>query len=80
MLVFRYDIIRNFQQGDGNTDKTKGDLDGVTVAARYRLVETNRLALLFHGEYSHLKTRGTSTPDENDQIDNRMTIAFDLML
>ncbi len=79
ILVLRYDMIRNFNQGDGTTEEKKGDLDGATVAARYRLIETNRLALLFHGEYSHVKSKLTSV-DENDQIENRMTIAFDLMM
>jgi hypothetical protein len=79
MLVFRYDMIRNFDQGDADTEERKGDLDGATVAARYRLVETNRLALLFHGEYSHVKTK-LITIDGSDQTDNRMTVAFDLMM
>lgn len=79
MLVFRYDIIRNLSQGDEFTDQKKGDLDGATVAARYRMFETSRLALLFHGEYSHVKTKATSV-DGNNQIDNRLTVAFDLML
>jgi hypothetical protein len=79
MFVFRYDIIRNLDQGDATTDQKKGDLDGTTVAARYRMFETNRLALLFHGEYSHVKTKLTSV-DGNDQTENRMTVAFDLML
>jgi hypothetical protein len=79
MLVFRYDIIRNLDQGDATTDQKKGDLDGTTVAARYRMLETTRLALLFHGEYSHVKTKLTSV-DGNDQTDNRLTLAFDLML
>ncbi|MEW6682331.1 MAG: hypothetical protein AB1451_05310 [Nitrospirota bacterium] len=79
MLVFRYDIIRNLDQGDATTDQKTGDLDGTTVAARYRMFETSRLALLFHGEYSHVKTKLTSV-DGNDQTENRLTLAFDLML
>lgn len=79
MLVLRYDVVRNLNQGDALADQKGGDLDGVTIAARYRLFETSRLALLFHGEYSHVKTKFTSV-DGNDQNDNRMTVAFDLML
>lgn len=79
ILVLRYDMIRNFDQGDASTEQKKGDLDGATVAARYRFIETNRLALLFHGEYSHVKVKLTSV-DGNDQTDNRITVAFDLMM
>jgi hypothetical protein len=79
MFVFRYDIIRNLNQGDALTDQKKGDLDGATIAGRYRMFETNRLALLFHGEYSHVKTKLTSV-DGNDQTENRLTVAFDLIL
>ncbi len=79
ILILRYDFVRNFDQGDALTDQKTGNLDGATVAARYRMFETSRLALLFHGEYSHVNTKLTSV-DGNDQIDNRMTVAFDLML
>jgi hypothetical protein len=79
ILVLRYDLIRNLRQGDALTDNKKGDLDGATVAARYSWIETSRVALLFHGEYSHFKTKLTSV-DGNDQTENRLTVAFDLML
>jgi hypothetical protein len=87
MGVVRYDIIRNsgrflfldFQQGDATTDAQKGDLDAITLAARYDLIETTRLSLIIHGEYSHEKTKGTSV-DGHDETDNRMTVAVDLML
>jgi hypothetical protein len=87
MGVLRYDIIRNsgrflflnFGQGDATTDSKTGDLDAITLAARYDLIETTRLALIIHGEYSHEKTKGTSV-DFHDETDNRMTVAVDLML
>jgi predicted lipid-binding transport protein (Tim44 family) len=87
MGVLRYDIIRtsgqflflSFQQGDATTDAQKGDLDAVTLAARYDLIETTRLALIIHGEYSHEKTKGTSV-DGHDETDNRFSVVVDLML
>lgn len=87
MGVLRYDIIRNsgrffllnFRQGDASTESKRGDLDGVTLAVRYDFVETSRLALIVHGEYSHLKTKETSV-DGNDTTNNRFTVAVDLML
>jgi hypothetical protein len=79
LWALRYDVIRNFDQGDATTDKKKGDLDGVTWAVRYGWVDTGRLAVILHGEYSHVKTKATSV-DGSAQTDNRFTVAFDLML
>jgi hypothetical protein len=79
LWALRYDVIRNFSQGDATTDAKKGDLDGVTWAVRYDLVESSRLAVILHGEYSHAKTKATSV-DGNDRTDNRYTVAIDLML
>ncbi len=79
MWILRYDMIRNFSQGDALTDAKTGDLDGVTAAARYGLLRTDRLSLLVHGEYSHVKRKGVSF-DGNDRNDNRVTVAFDLMM
>ncbi len=79
LWALRYDVIRNFSQGDATTDAKKGDLDGITWAARYDLVENRRLAVILHGEYSHAKTKATSL-DGQDETDNRFTVAFDLML
>jgi hypothetical protein len=83
ILVARYDIIRNSAQGDALTPKKTGDLDGVTLAARYNLLYTRRVNVVLHGEYSHVQTKLTSTlpvPGGNDQNDNRMMVAFDLMM
>jgi hypothetical protein len=79
LWALRYDVIRNFDQGDATTDNKKGDLDGVTWAVRYDWVDTGSLAVILHGEYSHVKTKATSV-DGNSQTDNRFTVAFDLML
>jgi hypothetical protein len=79
LWALRYDFIRNFAQGDATTEKKTGDLDGVTWAVRYDWVDTGRLAVILHGEYSHLKTKSTSV-DGSNQTDNRFTVAFDLML
>lgn len=79
LLVFRYDIVRTFSQGDALMSKKTGDVDGMTVAARYRVLDTDRWGLVMHGEYSHVDTKLTSV-DGNDQIDNRVTVAFDLMM
>jgi hypothetical protein len=79
LLIARYDIIRNSAQGDALTPKKTGDLDGVTLAARYTFLATRRLDVVLHGEYSHVQTRLTSV-DGNDQNDNRLTVAFDLMM
>lgn len=79
LLVFRYDMIRSLGQGDALAPKKRGDVDGVTVAARYRFFETDRLSVAFHGEYSHVETKLISV-DGNDQIDNRLTAAFDVMM
>ena len=84
ILVARFDIIRNGAQGDNTSiPKKTGDLDGVTLAALYNLLESSRINLVLHGEYSHVKTKLTSTlpvPDGNDQNDNRFVVAFDLMM
>jgi hypothetical protein len=83
ILVARYDIIRNSAQGDALTPKKTGDLDGVTLAARYNLLYTRRVNVVLHGEYSHVQTKLTSTlpiTGGNDQNDNRMMVAFDLMM
>ncbi len=83
ILVARYDIIRNSAQGDASTPKKTGDLDGVTLAARYNLLYTSRVNVVLHGEYSHVQTKRTSTlpvVGGNDQNDNRVMVAFDLMM
>ncbi len=83
ILVARFDIIRNGAQGDASTPKKTGDLDGVTLAARYNLFYTRRVNVVLHGEYSHVQTKLTSTlpiTGGNDQNDNRMMVAFDLMM
>ena len=83
ILVARYDIIRNSAQGDASTPKKTGDLDGVTLAARYNLLYTSRVNVVLHGEYSHVQTKFTSTlpiTGGNDQNDNRVMVAFDLMM
>ncbi|MEO5657194.1 MAG: hypothetical protein ABIO65_13040, partial [Nitrospiria bacterium] len=79
LLVFRYDMIRSLGQGDAQAPKKRGDVDGATVAARYRFLETDRLSVIFHGEYSHVETKLMSV-DGNDQIENRVTAAFDVMM
>jgi hypothetical protein len=83
ILVARFDIIRNGTQGDASTPKKTGDLDGVTLAARYNLLYTSRVNVVLHGEYSHVQTKLTSTlpiTGGNDQNDNRIMVAFDLMM
>ena len=83
ILVARFDIIRNGAQGDTSTPQKTGDLDGVTLAARYNLLYTSRVNVVLHGEYSHVTTKLTSTlpiPKGNDQNDNRFVVAFDLMM
>lgn len=77
--ILRYDLIRNFSQGDAFTDAKKGDLDGMTASARYGVLRTDRLSLLVHGEYSHVKRKAVSF-DGNDRNDNRITLALDLMM
>ena len=82
ILVARYDIVRNSAQGDADasaTPKKTGDLDGVTLAARYNLLYTSRVNVVLHGEYSHVQTKLTSVGG-NDQNDNRVMVAFDLMM
>ncbi len=79
ILLARFDIIRNGKQGDALIAKKTGDLDGVTLAALYNLVESSRIDLVLHGEYSHVK-RSLMSVDGNDQNDNRMVVAFDLMM
>ena len=83
ILVARYDIIRNSAQGDASTPKKTGDLDGVTLAVCYNLLYTSRVNVVLHGEYSHVQTKLTSRlpiTDGNDQNDNRIMVAFDLMM
>ncbi|MBI3607660.1 MAG: hypothetical protein HY207_06820 [Nitrospirae bacterium] len=79
ILVARFDVIRNNKQGNALTAKKTGDLDGVTLAALYNLVESSRIDLVLHGEYSHVTTKLTSV-DGNTQNDNRFVVAFDLMM
>jgi hypothetical protein len=79
ILVARFDIIRNGTQGDALTEKKTGDLDGVTLAALYNLLESSRINLVVHAEYNHVTTKLTSV-DGNDQNDNRFVVAFDLMM
>src|SRR3990172_3576041 len=83
ILFSPFDIIRNGAQGEASLQKKTGDLDGVTLAARYNLFYTRRVNVVLHGEYSHVQTKLTSTlpvPGGNDQNDNRFMVALDLMM
>ena len=76
MVVGRYDMIRNIQQGYFAYAKTEQDTDRMTVAFRGNTLLTNRVGLLPHLEFSHKKQKRAGISDL-DVVENSVLAGVD---
>jgi hypothetical protein len=78
MVIGRYDLIRNIDQGDAGAPEEKGDSEAVTVAMRRDLVLTSRVNLQVHVEANSTRTRAPLWPlTNNDQTTNSLYAGLD---
>jgi hypothetical protein len=76
LLSYRYDIIRNDQQGDPTFAKSYNNVDSHTFLARYYIHQSNRTDIAMHGEYNTYQTKGVGT-NGGDLLGQTMLVGFD---
>ena len=79
LFIYRYDLIRNSQQGDPTFANNFNNVDSHTAMARYNFTLSTRVATTLHAEYNYFKTKGTGA-NGGDQVGQTMLIAFDFAL
>lgn len=80
MLIARYDVIRNAQQGLDANPNDHGDADAVTLALRRDLILTSRANLQLHIEANTTRSRSTAMvgASVSDQTSNTGYIGLDV--
>jgi hypothetical protein len=76
IVLGRYDLIRNLEQGISTNQKDRGDTDAITLAVRRDLVLTSRVNLQFHLEANTMRTKATAQAN-NDQTSNTVFAGLD---
>lgn len=76
LFSYRYDVIRNSQQGDPTFAKSFNDVDSHTGIARYYIHQSTRTDLAFHVEYNYYRTHGVGTGG-GDLLGQTMLVGFD---
>jgi hypothetical protein len=79
LFIYRYDLIRNSQQGDSTFSDSFNNVDSHTAMARYYFVVSNRVDTTLHFEYNYYRTKNTS-PTGGDQNGQTALIGFDFAL
>ena len=79
LFIYRYDLVRNSQQGDPTFAKSFNNVDSHTLMARYNFNISTRVDTTFHLEYNYFKTKGTS-PSGGDQMGQTVLAALDFAL
>jgi hypothetical protein len=79
LFIYRYDLIRNSQQGDPTFGDSYNNVDSHTAMARYYYVISTRVDMTLHAEYNYFKTKGTS-PTGGDQNGQTALIGIDFAL
>ncbi len=77
MIIGRYDLIRNLDQGLSTDPEEKDDADAFTLAIRRDLVLTSRVNLQFHAEANTTTTKATSPVASTDQTSNTLFVGLD---
>jgi hypothetical protein len=77
ILIGRYDLIRNLEQGISTNAKDRGDTDAFTLAVRRDLVLTSRVNLQFHIEANTTRIKGTAPVANSDQTSNTLYAGLD---
>lgn len=76
LFSYRYDIIRNSQQGNPMFAKSFNDVDSHTGMVRYYIHQSARTDLVFHAEYNSYRTQGVGTGG-GDLLGKTMLVGFD---
>jgi len=79
LFIYRYDLIRNAQQGDSGYSDSFNNVDSHTVMARYYFNISTRVDTTLHFEYNYYRTKDTS-PTGGDQYGQTALVALDFAL
>lgn len=75
-FAYRYDIIRNNQQGDATFAHNYNNVDSHTFLARYFIHQSTRTDLALHAEYNTYRTKGVGTGG-GDLLGQTMLVGLD---
>jgi hypothetical protein len=75
-FAYRYDLIRNDQQGNPTFAKTYNDVDSHTFLTRYFIHQSNRTDIALHAEYNTYQTKRVGTGG-GDLLGQTMLVGFD---
>ncbi|MBI3597560.1 MAG: hypothetical protein HY203_10445 [Nitrospirae bacterium] len=76
LFSYRYDVIRNTNQGDPTFASDFNDVNSHTFLARYNFNISARVDTTFHVEYNYFRTKKTD-PTGGDQVGQTTLVAFD---
>ncbi len=76
ILVYRFDIVRNSNQGDNGAPASFNNTDSHTALLRYMVLTSTRADLALHLEYNNTKTRKTAG-DGSDQTAQTFLVGWD---
>jgi len=79
LFIYRYDLIRNNQQGDSTYTDSFNNVDSHTAMARYYFNISTRVDTTLHAEYNYFQTKGTS-PTGGDQTGQTVLVGIDFAL
>jgi len=77
LLAYRYDDIRNKQQGDSTFPKSFNDVDSHTLLLRYYPFALDRGGIALHAEYNQFRDKGVAG-DGGDQKGTMFLTGLDL--
>ncbi len=77
LFAYRYDAVRNRQQGDSTFAKNFNNVDSHTLLVRYFPFFVDRGGLALHLEYNQFRDKGVAS-DGGDQTGNSVLTGFDL--
>lgn len=79
LFLYRYDLIRNEQQGSANFARNYNDVDSQTLMARYYFHFSSRTDIALHLAYNRFVTQGVGT-NGNDLLGQLFFAGFDFAL
>jgi hypothetical protein len=79
LFIYRYDLIRNDQQGQSTNPGNYNDVNSHTLMARYNFHISPRTATSFHVEYNYTQDKEVGTVG-GDRIAHAVLIALDFAL
>lgn len=79
LFLYRYDLIRNEQQGSNTFQGNYGNVDSHVWMSRYYFHFSSRTDIAFHTEFNWFRTRATAT-NGNDVVGQMFFTGFDFAL